>query len=93
MTNTAHVHCMLVNKGYRHTFRIQNTYCLSTNTMVRQTHLDVTFMCTLPILLTVLRITNFYIISLCVATPMSVKSEHQRFGAKRCLQFQDKNLA
>jgi len=25
-TNTAHAHCMLDNKGYRHTFRIRNAF-------------------------------------------------------------------
>jgi len=31
----AHAHCVLRNKGYRHTQRIRNTYCLSTATMVK----------------------------------------------------------
>lgn len=63
---------------------------LSTKAMIKQTHLKVTFRFTLPILLTVLTITNFHTMSLCVATPISAISEHRRFGVKCCLQFQDK---
>ena len=40
--NTAHAHFMLVNKGYRHTFRICNNYCFSTATVVMQTRQIVT---------------------------------------------------
>ena len=31
----AHAHCMVRNKGYKHTLRIPNTYCLSTATIVK----------------------------------------------------------
>ena len=40
--NMAHAHCMLGNLRYRNTFRICNTYCFSTATMVTRTRLDVT---------------------------------------------------
>jgi len=33
--NMAHAHCILRNKGYRHTQRIRNTYCLSSASMVK----------------------------------------------------------
>ena len=42
--NMAHVHC---TRGYRHTIRICNNYCLSIATMVARTHLNVTFICAL----------------------------------------------
>jgi hypothetical protein len=35
--NMAHVLCMLDNKGYRHTLRMCNTYCISTATLVTRT--------------------------------------------------------
>ena len=41
---------MLDTKGYRHTFRINNNYWISTVTIVILTHPNVTFMCTLPLL-------------------------------------------
>ena len=44
----AQAHCMLDKWDYRHTFRICNTYCFSTGTMVRQKRLDITSICTLP---------------------------------------------
>ena len=31
----AHAHCILLNKGYRHTQRIRNTYCFSTATIAK----------------------------------------------------------
>ena len=37
--NTAHAHCMLDNKGYRHTLRICNIYCFTTATVVTRTRL------------------------------------------------------
>ena len=40
--NRAHAHCMLDNKGYRHTLRPRNAYCVSTANMVAGTRLDVT---------------------------------------------------
>jgi len=39
--NMAHAHCMLDTKGYRHTLRICNNYCLSTTRMVARTRIDV----------------------------------------------------
>jgi hypothetical protein len=36
------VHCMLDNKGYRHTLTLCNTYCFSNATMAARTRLDVT---------------------------------------------------
>jgi hypothetical protein len=44
---TAHAHSMLDNQGYRHTFRICNTYC----NKVTRTRLNVTFVRKLPVLL------------------------------------------
>jgi hypothetical protein len=38
----AQAHRMLDIKGYKHTFKICNTYCSSTATMVVQTRLSVT---------------------------------------------------
>jgi hypothetical protein len=37
---TTHAHCMLDTKGYKHTLRICNTYCLSTVTLVTRTCLN-----------------------------------------------------
>ena len=37
-----HGHCMLDDEGYRHTLGICNNDCVSTATMVTQTHLNVT---------------------------------------------------
>jgi len=54
--NTAHVLCMLGNKGYRHTLGTYNTYFLSTATMVTRPHLKVTSTRTVPIILN--RISN-----------------------------------
>jgi len=39
--NTAHAHCMLDTKGYKHTLRICNTYCFSTATVIALTRLKV----------------------------------------------------
>ena len=39
---TAHAHCMLDNKGYKHTLRMCNTSCSSTAKMVAGTLLSVT---------------------------------------------------
>ena len=39
--NTAHEHCMLDTKGYKHTLTIRNTYCFSTTTVVTRTCLNV----------------------------------------------------
>ena len=49
--NVTPAHCMLDSQGYRHTLRICNTYWFSTATMVARTHLSVTFIHTLPVLL------------------------------------------
>jgi len=38
----AHEHCVLDNKGYKHTIRICNNYCFSTATMVARMRLHVT---------------------------------------------------
>ena len=40
--NMAHGHCMLDNQGYKHAFRICNTYCFSTTTLVERSCLNVT---------------------------------------------------
>jgi len=40
--NMAHAHCMLHNPDYKYTFRLCNTHCFSTATMVAQTRLNVT---------------------------------------------------
>ena len=40
--NMAHTHCMLDTQSYKHTFRIFNTYCFSTATIVARTRLTVT---------------------------------------------------
>jgi hypothetical protein len=59
--NTAHALCMLDNYGYRHTLRICNNYCFSPAIMVAQTHLNVTFILTLPVLLmSILHNTRIY---------------------------------
>jgi hypothetical protein len=47
--NTAHAFCMLDNYGYRHTFRICNTSCVSTATVVARTRVYVIFTYTLPV--------------------------------------------
>ena len=39
--NVAHAQCMLDNKVYKHTVRINNTYSFSTATMFAQTRLNV----------------------------------------------------
>ena len=39
--NMAHAHCMLYNKGYKHTLTICNTYCFSTATMAARTRLNI----------------------------------------------------
>jgi len=49
-SNTAHEHCMLDTKGYKHTLRICNTYCFSHYTTVAQTRLKCYVMRTLPVL-------------------------------------------
>ena len=41
-TNMAHAHCMLDTDDYKYAFRICNTYCSSTTTMVARTRLNVT---------------------------------------------------
>ena len=64
---------------------------LSTNTTITQTHHNATFTLTLPILLPVWTVTNFHIMSLRVS--ICGISEHQRFGTKFCVQFQNKNVA
>ena len=46
-----HVLCMLDNQSYRHTLGIRSTHCFSTAMMVSQMHLNVMFMCTLPVLI------------------------------------------
>jgi hypothetical protein len=40
---------MLDKKGYRHTLRIHSIYFFSTATIVTQTHLNITFIRTLPL--------------------------------------------
>jgi hypothetical protein len=40
--NIAHEHCVLDNKGYKHTLRICNTYCFSTKTLAAWTLFNVT---------------------------------------------------
>jgi hypothetical protein len=40
--NVAHALCMLDGYGYSHTFRISNTYCFSTTTVVTRMRLIVT---------------------------------------------------
>jgi hypothetical protein len=40
--NMAHTHCMLDTNVCKHTFRICNTYCFSTATMVARTRIKVT---------------------------------------------------
>ena len=47
--------CVLNGQGYRHTLGICNTYCFSMATMVSWTHLNVTFIHTLPTLLCYIR--------------------------------------
>jgi hypothetical protein len=42
---------LLNNQGYKHTLRICNTYSFSAARMVTRTRLNVTFICTLPVLL------------------------------------------
>jgi len=49
--NTALAHCMLDNKGCRHTRRMCNIYCFSMATMVTRMRLIATFICALPVLL------------------------------------------
>ena len=41
--STAHAHCILDTKGYKHTLSIRNTYCFSTTTMVALTRLKVSY--------------------------------------------------
>jgi len=36
-----HAHCMLDNKGYKHTLSMCNTFCFSTATMVELTPLNI----------------------------------------------------
>jgi hypothetical protein len=50
--NVALAHCMLYTVGYRHKLTIHNTYSFATATMVARLHLNVTFICTFPVLLT-----------------------------------------
>jgi len=40
--NVAHAYCMLDAKGYKHTLRICNAYCFSTETVVARKSLNVT---------------------------------------------------
>ena len=49
--NMAHARCKLDTYGYKHTLRIHNTYYLTPATMVERTHLKVTFLHTLSVLL------------------------------------------
>jgi len=46
-----HALCTLDNYGYRHTFRICNTYCFSSAMMVTGSRFIALFTCTLPVLL------------------------------------------
>jgi hypothetical protein len=48
--NMAHARSMLDDKGCRHTFRICNTYCLPTATLVVRTRPNVTFILSLRVL-------------------------------------------
>ena len=50
--NRTHTHCMLDTQDYKHTLIICNTYCFFTATMVARTRLNITFVRTLPVLLT-----------------------------------------
>jgi hypothetical protein len=43
--NMAYVHFMLGTQGYKHMFRICNTYCFSTATMIAQMSFSVTLQC------------------------------------------------
>jgi hypothetical protein len=40
--NTAHAHCRLNTKGYKHTIRISNIYCFSTAKIIARARLSVT---------------------------------------------------
>jgi hypothetical protein len=52
----AHALCVLDNSGYKHTLTICCTYCFSTAKMDPRMEFNITFTCTLPvILLTVFR--------------------------------------
>ena len=66
--------CILDNYLYKYTFRICNTYCFSTSTMVLWTHLNVTFICTLLVLFQIFLpdfvreyVTKFIFKLLCIA--------------------------
>jgi len=48
--NTAHAHCIVGNKGYRHVVRICNTYCFSA-TIFTRTRFSVSIMHTFTVLL------------------------------------------
>ena len=47
----AHALCVLDKYGCRHTLRICNTYCISTTTTLTRTRLNITFICTLSVML------------------------------------------
>jgi hypothetical protein len=49
--NMAHAHCMVDTEDYKHTLRICNTYCFTTETVVARTRLSVTLGFILPVLL------------------------------------------
>jgi hypothetical protein len=59
--NIVHALCMLDNYGYRHTFRICNSYCFSTTTMVIVSCFIDMFIRTLPVLLYFVILTYFNI--------------------------------
>ena len=40
--NMTHAHCMLITKGYKHTFVICKIYCFFLTPVFTQTHLNVT---------------------------------------------------
>jgi hypothetical protein len=50
--NVTHSLCMSVNWGYKHTLRISNNLCSSTDAMVTRTYQKTTVIRTLPVLLT-----------------------------------------
>ena len=62
--------CMLVTKGYKHSFGICNTYCFSTTTVVSRTRLNVTFLLN---------------IACPVISYTTQVSATQRLGTQRCL--------
>jgi hypothetical protein len=73
---------MLDNNGYRYTFKMSNTYCFSTATMVLHKYLNVKFIRTLPVLMPVLLCTSTQnvltvtndLLSLDTASALSLKS-------------------